>query len=150
MYVCADLLPRTLPFSLEFQPRLPIPEQGLPPSLLGRPGLGPGDAAPRPGAADSQGNPWSHPQSVEEARTGRPGRRQHVCSPRDSASQEPAATPDSPPHSSVRFPQTRGGRSEGPTQRGPPAAGPWRAVSTPFPTSPFTRRCLAANRMEVC
>ncbi|DAA23685.1 TPA: hypothetical protein BOS_12703 [Bos taurus] len=48
-------------------------------------------------------SPRNSPErSVEEARTGRPGRRQHVCSPRDSASQEPAATPDSPPHSSTR------------------------------------------------
>ena len=104
------------PFPAEFQPQLPTPKQGLPPPLLGRPGLGwpGGRTAPAPRGCQFPGESGAHPQSVKEAGTQRPapGQASAPLQSPDSVSQEPAAPPDSAPRSSVQFPQTRGGRSD--------------------------------------
>lgn len=115
MGVYADLLPECC-FRPEFQPQLPTPKQGLPPPLLGRPGLGcpGGRTALAPRGCRFPGESGAHPQSVNEAGTRRPapGEASAPLQSPESVSQELAAAPDSAPHSSVRFPQTRGGRSD--------------------------------------
>lgn len=76
-----------------------------------------------------------------------PGEASAVCSPPDSVGQEPAATRDSAPRSSVWFPQTRGGRFD---TKGAPCARALAGSQHAFHDLASHPTGLAANRTDVC